>query len=111
MIKGRWIADGGQKTTVAVEGVNVNVVAANGYPVADAIFYAAAGLQPADYKILGPALTAASTTSPGNAAGQLVFIPVGIQDTAASVSCYASYTQPAAGSVTAPVIASVTQSC
>ncbi|WP_332877921.1 type II secretion system protein [Massilia sp. S19_KUP03_FR1] len=111
MIKGRWIVDGSKGTTVTVEGVTVTVVAGNGYPAADSVFTATAGLQAVDYKILGPALTAASTTSPGNAAGQLVFIPIGIADSAASVSCYASYAQPAAGTVAAPAITSITTSC
>jgi MSHA pilin protein MshA len=111
MIKGRWIVDGGRGTKVAVEGADVNVIAGNGYPAAETAFVTAAGLQATDYKILGPAVTAASTTSPGNAAGQLVFVPIGIADTAASVSCNAAYTAPAAGTVVAPTITSVITSC
>jgi MSHA pilin protein MshA len=111
MIKGRWIVDGGKGTVVNVEGAPVNVIAGNGYPAAETAFVTAAGLQDTDYKILGPALSAASTTSPGNAAGQLVFIPIGIADTASSVKCNASYTAPTAGTLVAPTITSLTATC
>jgi MSHA pilin protein MshA len=113
MIKGRWTVDAGKNgNAVTVEGASVNVVAGNGYPVADTAFTVAAGLQASDYKIIGPAVTAGSATSPAIvAAGQLIFVPIGIADTAASVTCYASYTQPAATTLAAPDIKTVTTGC
>lgn len=111
MIKGRYVIEGGKNTTLSVEGTSVTYQTGNGYPVANTNFAQAAGLSTTDYTIIGPGVVAATTTSPGTVAGQLVFVPVGIVGTAASVSCNASYTQPAASTTDAPVITAVTTSC
>lgn len=114
MIKGRWIVDAGKNgNVVTVEGTAVNVVAGNGYPVADDKFYTAAGLQTSDYAVIGGTATAvpATTTSPAAAPNQLVFVPKGIENSASSVNCYAAYTQPAASSTSAPDIKAVISSC
>jgi MSHA pilin protein MshA len=112
MAKGKFVIAGG--TTTVVEGNTVTFVTGNGYPQADAGFAAAAGFpaNQTDYLVVGGATASNATgTQPGSVAGQMLFVPSSVAGTAASLSCYASYTQPAASSTTAPAIATVTSSC
>lgn len=111
MVKGKYVVEGGKNASVSVEGTTVTYQTGNGYPVANANFVTAAGLSSTDYLILGPTAVAASTTSPGATAGQVVFIPQSVANTTQSVTCYASYTQPAASTGDAPVIVAVTGGC
>ena len=112
MAKGKFVVAGG--TTTSVEGNTVTFVTGNGYPVADTGFTAAAGFPTGqtDYLVLGgTTASTATSTQPGAVVGQLVFVPSSVAGTAASLNCYASYTQPAASSTAAPVITTVVSSC
>jgi MSHA pilin protein MshA len=113
MIKGRFIVDAGKNgTNVTVDGGTVVVVAGNGYPTVSTAFADAAGLQATDYAILGGTNPSTlTTTSPAATALQYVFVPKSIEGTAASVNCYAMYTQPPAGVGNAPEIKAATSSC
>jgi MSHA pilin protein MshA len=111
MVKGKFVVEGGRNATVNIEGTSVTYQTGNGYPQADANFATAAGLSTADYAILGPAAAAATANSPVVAAGQLVFIPKSVENTTQGLTCYASYTQPAASTTNAPAITAVTTGC
>jgi MSHA pilin protein MshA len=103
MVKGRYVIEGGKNTTTTVEGTVVTYVAGNGYPVGNGFFATAAGLG-ADYTMYGPAAVTATTTQPGVALGELVFVPAGIAGTVAAVKCSVKYAPPAANSSAAPTI-------
>jgi MSHA pilin protein MshA len=104
MVKGRYVIEGGKNTTTTVEGTVVTYVAGNGYPVGNGFFATAAGLGTADYTMYGPAAVTATTTQPGVALGELVFVPAGIAGTVAAVKCSVKYAPPAANSSAAPTI-------
>lgn len=90
---GQWLIN--PNAAIAFEGNAVNMVAASGYPVADAAFLAAAGINGADYTTI-PAGTALSGTTPAVGATAIAFVPNGIAGTARAVTCFVSYTPPAA---------------
>jgi len=108
MVKGKYVIEGGSKTTLAIEGGTVNYVASNGYPQADAAFAAAAGLG-TDYTIV-PAGQAVGTYTPATAANTIAVIPNGIAGTTAALTCFIAYTQNTT-TTAAPSTASTTGGC
>lgn len=110
MVKGKYVVEGGKNTTVSIEGTTVTYQTGNGYPIANTGFATAAGLSSADYTIIPPGTTA-TANSPTTTAGQIAFIPSSVAGSTAGLTCYASYTQPAASSSDAPVIAVTTTTC
>lgn len=110
MVKGKFLVEGGKNTKTSVEGVDVTYVATYGYPQADANFLLAAGLSADDYTTVA-APGGGGTTGPTVATGSIAVVPKSIAGTAASVSCYAMYTQPASATAQAGVAVAVTTSC
>jgi MSHA pilin protein MshA len=93
MTHGRFLANttGAPLTPVQVEGGNVVMNTASGYPVATANTATLAGLTAADYTVLDTA-AAASATTPVVPANSFVVIPNSIAGTATALTCYATYT-------------------
>jgi len=108
MVKGKYVIEGGAKTTLTVEGGKVTYVAGNGYPQADADFAAAAGLG-ADYTVVA-AGQAVGTYTPATAANTIAVIPGGIAGTTAALTCFVAYTQNTTANA-APTSALTTSGC
>ncbi|RJG25820.1 type II secretion system protein [Massilia cavernae] len=106
MAKGKYLVNttGTALTTLMVEGKTINyTTVGNGYPKADSGLADASGLSD-DYTVLTGAVTADTTTTPGNAGGQITIIPRSIAGTAAAVNCFVRYTEPTTKTA-APIIA------
>lgn len=104
MVKGKWLVEGGKNTTVTVEGATVTY-GAGGFPVADAGFLSAAGLNLGDYAtVVSPG---GGTTAPTVPSGSVAVVPAAIVGTTAAANCYALYTPPAAATGTATATATV----
>lgn len=110
MVKGRYVVEGGKNATISIEGSTVTYQTSNGYPQADIGFAAAAGLSGDDYAIVPPS-SAVGTGTPATVAGQIAIVPKSVSSTSAGLTCYASYTQPAASTSAAPVITFTTSGC
>lgn len=95
MTHGRWLVTP-TATTVAAEGVNVNMNAASGYPVANANLALAAGLTAADYTVLLPGAATANRPLVGN--DQIAIVPQSIANTPTALNCYVMYTTPTTAS-------------
>lgn len=100
MTHGKWLV--GRPATIAVEGTNVAMHAASGYPAfanqADAQALAtAAGLTAADYTVF----TAGGANLP-TINGDIVIVPNSVVGTATAATCYVRYT-PATVANAAPV--------
>jgi MSHA pilin protein MshA len=108
MVKGRWVVEGGRNTTTAVEGTNVTYVVGNGYPVANADFLTAAGLNATDYVTV--AAPGGGTTAPTVPTGSIAVVPAGIAGTTTAATCFALYTPPAANTTGAPTVTAATVS-
>jgi MSHA pilin protein MshA len=76
-----------------------NALTGVGYPVANAAFAGAAGIEAADYTIYAPGNAAANT--PATGANQIAIVPVSLAGTTAA--CHVMYTEPTAPN-TAPTI-------
>jgi MSHA pilin protein MshA len=100
MVKGRWVVEGGRNATTAVEGSTVTYVVGNGYPVANADFLVAAGLNANDYVTI--AAPGGGTTAPT--------VPTGIAGSTTASTCFALYTPPAANTTNAPTVTATTVS-
>jgi len=106
MTHGRWLIT--PNTTQTVEGIDVAMNGASGYPAiataagADArqALLTAAGLAD-DYAFVPTG--AATATSPAAIAGTMVVVPRNIQNTATSVGCFLTYT-PALAANTVPTV-------
>lgn len=106
MVKGKWLVEGGKNATVTVEGATVTY-GAGGFPVADAGFLSAAGLNAnaGDYAtVVSPG---GGTTAPTVPSGSVAVVPAAIVGTTAAANCYALYTPPAAATGTATATATV----
>jgi MSHA pilin protein MshA len=112
MAKSRYIVDAGKNTSITVENNTVTYANASGYPKGDAGFAAAAGLSTDDYQIIvGPAAAGVSpSSSPAAVAGQVIVVPRGIANTATSLTCNVSYTQPASATL-GPTVALTSSAC
>lgn len=89
-------------TTAAFEDTTVNLVAANGYPVANAAFMAAAGINDTDYTWYLPGTTGGDTVPDPGASG-ITIVPKSIAGSTRAVTCFVRYT-PSAAANTAPTI-------
>lgn len=98
---GQWLIN--PTAAIAFEGTALTMNAASGYPVADQNFLTAAGITNADYTIIAGG-TPASGTTPAVAATAIAFVPNSVAGTARAVTCFVSYTPPAAANG-APAIA------
>lgn len=96
MAHGKYLVAATPPTSVAYEGATITfaTVAASGYPKADAGLATAAGLTTADYAIIA-AGTAATANSPVTTATEIAFIPNSVSGTAAGLTCFVKYTEPA----------------
>lgn len=104
MVKGKWLVEGGKNAAVTVEGATVTY-GAGGFPVADAGFLSAAGLNAGDYAtVVSPG---GGTTAPTVPSGSVAVVPAAIVGTTAAANCYALYTPPAAATGTATATATV----
>jgi MSHA pilin protein MshA len=104
MVHGKYLVMATQPTTLALEGVTVNLQtspAVTGYPKADTAFATAAGLVD-DYTVYGPNHTA-DTNSPGTGADELVIVPKSIASSPTGKNCYIKYKE-AASAGAAPTI-------
>jgi MSHA pilin protein MshA len=108
MVKGRWVVEGGRNATTAVEGSTVTYVVGNGYPVANADFLVAAGLNANDYVTI--AAPGGGTTAPTVPTGSIAVVPAGIAGSTTASTCFALYTPPAANTTNAPTVTATTVS-
>lgn len=104
MAHGKYLLN--PQSQIIVEGATMNFPTATitGYPLADAGFVAAAGLNSQDYTaIAATAAVIATGTTPAVPANSVAIIPNGIANTATAVGCFITYTAPTVAN-TAPVL-------
>lgn len=97
MAKGKYLVNttGAPMTTLSVEGKTITyTTTGNGYPQADAGLADAAGLSE-DYVVLTGAVSN-TTTKPSNVVGEITIYPKTLEGSAASLTCFLRYKQPAA---------------
>jgi MSHA pilin protein MshA len=99
MTHGRWLV--APATTVAAEGINVDMNATSGYPTANANLALAAGLNEADYAVYTTG--AAGANRPAVAANQIAIVPRAIDGTPTAATCFVLYNGPTTAN-TAPAI-------
>lgn len=108
LAKSRYVVDAGKNGSISIENNTVTYVTGSGYPKADAGFAGAAGLSD-DYTVItGP--TSATAYAPATTAGQLAIVPKSLAASAAGLTCYALYTQPA-NATASPTFAVTTSAC
>jgi MSHA pilin protein MshA len=90
---GQWLLKPSITTTV-FEGytINFNQTVATGYPLADTGFLGAAGITAADYTWY----TATGTNVPTIPTNGFVIVPISIAGSPKALTCFVSYTPPAA---------------
>jgi MSHA pilin protein MshA len=88
MTHGRFLANstGTPLSKVTLEGTDVTMSTASGYPTATAGLATASGLTSADYKVLDTAGNA-TATQPAVVAGTIVIVPNSVAGTAAALKC------------------------
>ncbi|WP_307732279.1 type II secretion system protein [Massilia sp. MB5] len=100
MLHGRALAAGAPPATVTVDTFQVAMEVIGGvntlYPSAAQNLLTAAGINAGDYTPILPG-TAATANSPATAANQIAFIPASVAGTTRGLTCFVSYTAPAAG--------------
>lgn len=111
MAHGKYLVTTPAPTTVTFEGATITFATPilSGYPKADAGLAGAAGITAQDYTIIA-AGSAATANSPVTSATETAFIPVSVAGSAAGLTCYVKYTEPASAT-TAPTYTMVTTSC
>lgn len=98
MAHGKYLANtsGTPLLNTTFEGQNITFTTPllTGYPQADNDFGLASGLNPTDYQAVPTNGNNGGANAPDVDVGQIAFVPVSVQGTAAAKTCYVKYAQP-----------------
>jgi len=92
LVHGKWLASGGQGSTVTVDGITLDLDT-KGYPKnADyADMLAVAGVTSGDYKIYGPGTTAGNN-NPATSATEIAIVPNSVASNPTGLKCFIKVT-------------------